>query len=188
VTPYRHVEGLEMNTLPDTRSTQQPAGRAERPWLRIVVHVLRFAFAALLIVAGVAKLLDFPGFVAVVVTYRTLPDLLLAPAALVLTLAELALGVWLLWGRRLPEAAIATVLLHLGYLAWLVLALARGLDLPNCGCFGVFWAQRLTPRMLFEDGVLLALALILCLGARRVTDDPEPPAAAIDRGLGVKQQ
>ncbi len=133
------------------------------------VSILRFAFAALLLVAGVAKLLDFPGFVAVVATYRTLPDFLLVPAALALTLVELVLGVWLLWGSRLPEAAIATVLLHLGYLGWLVLALARGLDLPNCGCFGVFFPQRLTPWMLLEDGVLLALSLLLYLGARGVS-------------------
>ena len=48
----------------------------------------------------------------------------------------------------------------------LVPALACGLDLPNCGCFGVFWPQRLTPWMLLEDGVLLALSLLLYLGAR----------------------
>ena len=132
------------------------------------VNVLRLAFAALLLVAGIAKLLDLPGFVAVVATYQTLPGFLLAPAALALTLAELALGAWLLSGHRVVEAAIATALLHLGYLGWLVLALARGLDLPNCGCFGVFWPQRLTPWMLLEDGVLLALSVLLYLGARDV--------------------
>ena len=151
------------------------------------VTLLRFAFAALLLVAGVAKLLDFPGFVAVVATYRTLPDFLLAPAALALTLAELALGVWLLWGSRLPEAAIATMLLHLGYLGWLVLALARGLDLPNCGCFGVFFPQRLTPWMLLEDGVLLALSLALYLGARGVTRRRGSPELPMGRDARVSR-
>jgi hypothetical protein len=130
------------------------------------VGSLRFAFALLLIVAGVAKLLDFAGFVAVVATYRSLPEALFYPAAVVLTVAELAIGAWLLVGYRLVEAALATALLHLGYLTWLALALARGLELSNCGCFGVFWPRLLTPWMLLEDGVLLALSLLLYLGAR----------------------
>ncbi len=133
------------------------------------VTVLRFAFAALLLVAGLAKIADFPGFVGVVATYRALPELLLAPAALALTLTELALGAWLLWGHRLPEAAIAIVVLHLGYLSWLAMAYLRGLDLPNCGCLGVFWPRALTAWTFVEDGVLLALALGLHLGTRGVT-------------------
>jgi hypothetical protein len=131
-----------------------------------VVAALRVGFAALLLVSGVAKLVDFPGFASVVGTYEVLPGVLLAPAALALTAVELAIGVWLLSGRRLAGAALVTVALHLLYLAWLAAALARGLDLPNCGCFGVFWARPLTPWMLLEDGALLALALTLYWGAR----------------------
>ena len=134
-----------------------------------VVAALRVAFAALLLVSGAAKLLDFPGFASVVGTYEVLPGVLLAPAALALTAVELAIGVWLLWGRRLADAALAAVALHLLYLGWLAVALARGLELPNCGCFGVFWARPLTPWMLLEDGLLLAASLALWLGARSIS-------------------
>jgi uncharacterized membrane protein YphA (DoxX/SURF4 family) len=153
----------------------------ERRWLRAAVHALRFAFGLLLLVAGLAKLLDFPGFVAVVDTYRVLPMALLTPAAIVLTIAELALGVWLLAGYRLFEAALATIVLHLGYFVWLVIAFARDLDLPNCGCFGVFWPQRLSPWMLLEDGILLALALALYLGVRGVARRRGSPESSMDR-------
>ena len=134
--------------------------------LPLVAGFLRLIFAALLLATGLAKLLDFPGFAAVVATYRVLPEVLTTPAAVLLTATELALGAWLLTGRRLPEAALATVALHLGYLAWLALALARGLDIPNCGCFGAYLPRPLSPATLAEDALITALALALYLAAR----------------------
>jgi hypothetical protein len=150
------------------RTSARPSAERGRTAAALAV-TLRLAFAALLLVTGVAKLVDLPGFVAVVGTYRALPEALLAPAAALLTAAELALGAWLLSGRRLAEAALATALLHLGYFAWLAVAHARGLDIPNCGCFGVFWARPLTAWTFVEDGTLLALALALLALARRRT-------------------
>lgn len=134
---------------------------------RALLLTLRLAFAALMLVTGTTKLLDFPGFVDIVATYRFLPDLLLGVAAGALTLIELALGVWLLVGRRLVLAAAAVVSLHLGYLVWLAIAFARGLEIENCGCFGVYWGRPLTAWTFLEDGVLLALALLLLVTARR---------------------
>ena len=102
-------------------------------------------------------------------TYQVFPETLLLPAALALSLVELALGFVFLWGIRLVAAALLTVLLHAGYVVWLGLAYLRGLHIVNCGCFGVFWARPLTPWMFLEDGALLAAAAILYLGARRAT-------------------
>jgi hypothetical protein len=128
---------------------------------------LRYAFAALLLATGVAKLVDLAGFAGVVGAYRLVPETLLFPAALLLAAVEVALGAWLLARWRPVTAALAAALLHLGYLAWLALALARGLAIPNCGCFGVFWPRPLTRLTLVEDGVLLVLALVLLLAVRR---------------------
>jgi hypothetical protein len=122
---------------------------------------------ALLLATGTAKLVDLPGFAQVVASYRLLPEILLLAAATALTAAELALGVWLLTGRRLVQAALATVLLHLGYLAWLGVALGRDLEIANCGCFGVYLPRPLTGWTLVEDGALLALSVLLYLAARR---------------------
>jgi len=131
-----------------------------------LVLACRLLLAVVLLVTATGKLLDIGGFVAVVATYRALPEPLLLPAALTLTLGELALCLWLLSGVRLATAALAAVLLHVAYLVWSTAALARGLDIPNCGCFGVFWARPLTWVTLVEDAVLLFVALAIYRGAR----------------------
>lgn len=129
---------------------------------------LRGLFLLLMLSTGVAKLLDMPGFYGIVASYQTLPLLLVAPAAWVLTLTEVMLAAWLLSGRALQNAALLLVLMHLMYLAWLLMALARGLDLPNCGCFGVYLARPLTVLSPVEDLCLLALASAFWAQARRV--------------------
>lgn len=122
---------------------------------------LRGWFLLLLAATGGAKLLDMPGFYSIVASYQALPTALVLPAAWLLVLAELGLAAWLLWGRLLREAAVLLVLMHGIYLVWLLMALARGLKLPNCGCFGVYLAQPLTWYSPLEDAGLLLLAGIL---------------------------
>lgn len=128
---------------------------------------LRGLFMLLLASTAAAKLLDMPGFYAIVASYRSLPDVLIAPSAWALVIAELTLAAWLLWGRYLRHAALLIVLMHLLYLGWLLSALLRGLDLPNCGCFGVYLARPLTWYSPLEDAGLLALALIFRRQARQ---------------------
>jgi uncharacterized membrane protein YphA (DoxX/SURF4 family) len=129
--------------------------------------VLRGLFFLLMATTGIAKLLDMPGFIGVVASYQSLPGHLLAPSAWALALAETTLAAWLLWGRHLHTAAMALVLMHLVYLAWLLWALARNLHLPNCGCFGAYWAQPLSWFSPLEDLALLALAAIFFHTTRR---------------------
>jgi len=136
---------------------------AALPWY---VAPLRLGFVLLLLATALGKLLDVPGFAGVLATYRALPGPLLLPAALALALVELALAAWLAWGARLPLAAGATALLHALYLAWLGAAWLRGLDIPNCGCFGVFLARPLTGWTLVEGTALLLAAVLLLRGAR----------------------
>ena len=130
---------------------------------------LRVFFACLVLAAGAGKAADLPGFIAVVESYRSLPAAAIAPAAWLLILTEFGLAAWLASGHRLRAAALATAGLHLLYLAWLAQALVRGLDIPNCGCFGVYWARPLTWWSTLEDMLLLGLAFVLwrCSGRRR---------------------
>jgi len=141
--------------------------RAALPWWGTL---LRLAFALLMITTGVAKLVDMVGFYEVVANYQSLPTLLVPPAAWALTLLELGLGLWLLGNRYIFAAAGVVVALHLLYLGWLAVALARGLELANCGCFGVFWARPLTGQTLIEDSVLLLLALALWYSVKRAAN------------------
>ncbi len=134
---------------------------------------LRLLFAALMLTAGGGKLLDMAGFALVVDTYAVLPQGLLLPAAWALTLTEIAIGAWLLSGVQTRRAALALVGMHALYLVWIIIALARDLAIPNCGCFGVYWPRPLTLLRPIEDLILLLLASVLWLATPR----PQPARA-----------
>ena len=105
------------------------------------------------------KLLDNRGFADVLQTYRLgdFPPWFWLAAALALSLAELATGIALLAGQRAGIVGAAT--LSTVGLAATLSALARGLALQNCGCFGAFWPRPLGPTTPLEDVVLILLAL-----------------------------
>lgn len=130
-------------------------------------EILRWVFVLLLIAAAVGKLLDMQGFYGVVASYAVLPNAVIPPLAWMLAIGELALGLWLVSGRYFIQAAALVVTLHTVYLGWISLAWARGLDLDNCGCFGVYLARPLTGWRIVEDAVLLAAALVLLLLVHR---------------------
>lgn len=141
--------------------------RSHLPWWGMLLQVM---FALLMIVTGITKLIDMPGFYGIVNSYQSLPAMLVPASSWALALLELGLGLWLLSSRYLLAAAMIVVGLHLMYLGWLTVALLRGLELANCGCFGVFWARPLTPFTLVEDSVLLVLALLLLLATKRAAN------------------
>lgn len=147
---------------------QSPPGPA-RPGApaRLAAAFLRLALASVLLSTGAAKALDLPGFAAIVAEYRALPGALAPPTAALVTATEVALGAWLLAGRRVGLAAAASAALHAVYAAWAGIALARGLRLENCGCFGAFWGRPLAPSTLLEDLALVALSLALAARALR---------------------
>jgi methylamine utilization protein MauE len=134
---------------------------------RRLAVVLRTAIGTILLATAVGKLLDVGGFAKVLGTYEVFPEGVLFPLALAVPLVELALAVWLYSGRALVGAALASVAMHGAYVAWSWAALARGLHLSNCGCFGVFLARPLTRSTVVEDAVLAAASLVLLAVARR---------------------
>lgn len=135
--------------------------------MKILALVLRGFFAVLLLITAVTKLADFSGFVQIVASFDVLPAPLLVPAAWMLTLLELGLGLWLLSGWLLCGASIGLLALHSAYLLWLSAALLRGMEIQNCGCFGVYWARPLGIQTLVEEAVLLLLAVGLVVSCRR---------------------
>ncbi|MEP7132425.1 MAG: MauE/DoxX family redox-associated membrane protein [Acidobacteriota bacterium] len=130
---------------------------------RITRNFLRALVALILFTTAVGKFLDVPGFARVLGTYRAFPDATLLPLAALIPAAELALAVWLVVGRRPFLAAVSALAMHLGYAAWSASAILRGLQLANCGCFGVFLPRRLGWSTVVEDLVLSALCGALVL-------------------------
>lgn len=127
---------------------------------------LRFTIAGVLAATAIGKLLDVPGFARVLGTYRAFSDGLLLPLAWSIPAGELALAAWLVAGRRLYSAALASAAVHAVYAAWSAVAIARGLKLDNCGCFGVFLARPLNWGTVAEDGVMVILSFVLAGVAR----------------------
>ncbi len=132
------------------------------------VAALRIVLGVLILLMGLGKALDLAGFAAVVETYQLgLSAAQVQLAAYGVTGFELLLGGWLLSGRALRRAGWAAWLLNLGYGVLLTVSLLRGLELSNCGCFGVFFAQPLRWYSPLEDVVLMAASAVLIRGARR---------------------
>lgn len=132
---------------------------------RTALLLLRFVIAAVLLATAAGKMADIRGFAEVLGTYRAFADGALLPVAVMVTVAELGLALWLLAGRRLFAASLASTFLHLVYAGWSAAAIFRGLKLANCGCFGVFFKRPLNWTTVYEDlaltGVSAALAALV---------------------------
>ena len=134
---------------------------------------LRTLFCVLMLTTALGKLLDNRGFAAVIATYQLpIPEPLLLPLGLVVSLVELAVGLAILTGFRLRSVALSTIAVHVGYLSLALITNLRGITLVNCGCFGVFLARRMGWSTVFEDALLLALSLtfLWTVSARRRGD------------------
>ncbi len=137
-----------------TPPTMHAMPLALRWFLRLFIGVVIFASA-------LGKSLDLSGFVEVLGTYRALPDLALWPVALAVTGFEFVLSLWLLSGWRPRAGALTALGLNAGYAAWMTISLLRGLELSNCGCFGVFFPQPLRWYSPLEDLVLVGMCYAL---------------------------
>jgi hypothetical protein len=71
------------------------------------------------------------------------------------------LGAWMLSGWRLRDSALVALGLNAGYAVWMTISLLRGLELTNCGCFGVFFPQPLRWYSPLEDLVLVGMCYAL---------------------------
>ncbi len=122
---------------------------------------LRFLIALVLLAASGGKLLDLPGFVLVLRSYRFFPVDILWPIAVGITGVELLLALWLISGCSLALAAKASVGLHSVYALWAVFMLLRGKPIVNCGCFGSVLARPLSWMTVVEDLVMVSLSVAL---------------------------
>jgi len=137
----------------------------------VIRWFLRLFIGGILLASAIGKALDLPGFIEVLKTYQAFPEVLLWPLALMVTSVEFVLGVWLLSGWRQQTSALAALWLNAGYAVWMTVSLLRGLELPNCGCFGVFFPQPLRWYSPLEDLVLVGMGGALRWTAARVQEE-----------------
>jgi len=131
------------------------------PWLATAARLL---LGVVLVVAGALKLPDPAAAERAVRAYRLLPEGLVGPMAFGLPVLEIAVGLALLTGVVVRTAAIAAAVLLTGFIAAIVSAWSRGLQI-DCGCFGgggeVAAGQTGYPGEVARDVGLLLVALAL---------------------------
>jgi uncharacterized membrane protein YphA (DoxX/SURF4 family) len=118
----------------------------------------RCVLSGVFVAAGVLKLADMGQTQAAVAGYGLLPDWAVWPGALVLPWVEIAGGVGLWTGRLRRGARLWLAVLTVVFLAAVVSAWARGLDI-TCGCFGGAGAANY-PWMVARDLGLLGLLVV----------------------------
>lgn len=138
---------------------------------------------AVFVYASVDKILNPVEFAKIIYHYQLVgPSQQLGPAlanlvAVTLPWIELLAGLLLASGVWRREAALLAAALLVVFLVAVGSALARGIDLANCGCFSVSGGggRRAGVELLVGDSVLLAAALFLAR-ARPALTRPEPGA------------
>ncbi len=133
----------------------------------VLTWCCRLLIGGVLLASALGKSLDLRGFVEVLVTYRLFPDWSLLALAFVITGWEWALAVWILAGWQLPTGALMAMTMNGLYALGLIITLVRGLDLPNCGCYGVFFPQPLRWYSPVEDLALVGICYVLYVGDQK---------------------
>lgn len=130
-------------------------------WQSGLFNVLKVFFLVLLFSTAIGKLLDIPGFAEVIETYQFgITGVVASVLGLSITLFELQLALYML---RKPLSFIVGLLLtlmHSGYTLLAVITLSRGIEIDNCGCFGVFLARPMTPMTIVEDLILTCISAL----------------------------
>ena len=69
-------------------------------------------------------------------------------------------------GWRTTYAAAISVIFHAGYALATSVTLLRGIHLPDCGCFGIFFQHPLEWPMVRGDAILTLVSVVLYALAR----------------------
>ena len=121
--------------------------------------VLRIALGAIFVYAAWTKLrTPWELFAMSIDSYRVLPLKSVELVARTLPWFELVVGLLLIAGFWLRSAAAAITLLLAVFVALMVRAYAKGMEI-NCGCFGP--GEVISWKTLLRDGSMLAAALAL---------------------------
>lgn len=118
----------------------------------------RVLVGAVLVYAGATKAASAPEEFAIVIgSYDILPRDMVLTAATFLPWAELLLGWSLILGFQLRAAAVSSVAMFSAFLFAFISLKAKGIELPNCGCFGDGVHLTASQGMAF-DSALIALS------------------------------
>lgn len=132
-------------------------------WLAVTGTAVSIGLGLIFLAAGLTKYRYRALLPGVIANYRLLPEALVAPAAMLLPFAEMALGLLLVSGLApLPVVTAAIALLGL-FAAAMATNIARGRRNITCGCGRPELKQTLSWALVWRNlglGTLLLLRLI----------------------------
>jgi uncharacterized membrane protein YphA (DoxX/SURF4 family) len=139
-----------------------------RRWL---VLSLRMALAAIFLYAAYSKLSNpWLLFAMSVDAYHLLPEWAVLALARTLPWCELALGLLLLTGLLLRQAALAATSLLIVFFGVMLRSYVKGLGI-DCACFGL--GEALSVKTLLRDGVLVISSAALTALSFRGGEAPD---------------
>ncbi len=138
-------------------------GSAPLTMTRWLMLLGRVALGAVFLYAAYTKLRQPAMLFALSIdSYQLLPEWAIVAVARTLPWLELALGLLLIAGYRLPYVAATSSALLLVFFGMMVRSHLKGLGI-DCGCFGV--GEALSARTLVRDGLLVAVSIAITAGA-----------------------
>ena len=134
--------------------------------------IARLILGGVLIAAGASKASSpHEEFAEVINAYQVVsPDAADSLAAL-LPWAELVLGFALVLGCFTPAASAGAGAALIGFLGAIVSTKIRGIELPNCGCFGTRFHPSTTHTLIMDALLMLAAYAAFKHGRRRLSLD-----------------
>jgi thiol-disulfide isomerase/thioredoxin/uncharacterized membrane protein YphA (DoxX/SURF4 family) len=130
--------------------------------VQVFFATLRLLLALVFTVSAVMKLADREGFQKALASFAV-PERLRAPAAVLIPVLELLVGIGLLPAVSAWPAAISALGLLLVFTVAVLANLARGRR-PDCHCFGQFSSAPVSWRTVLRNGVLMAAAAAIVVG------------------------
>lgn len=148
-------------------------GRAMKKTWTLIRLLVRIALGAVFVAAAAPKILRPDEFADSINNYHILPYFLINLSAIALPWVELLFGLFLIFGFRVKAASLATTLLLLVFLAAIISAWARGINI-SCGCFGTGkGSPPISWHEVVRDSLFLAMSLLTYL-KRRAAPVPAP--------------
>jgi uncharacterized membrane protein YphA (DoxX/SURF4 family) len=167
--------------MSETNAAQMHAVQApsRRNTAGMLLRIGRIILGAVFVYAAYTKLRNpWPLFAMSIESYHMLPTWISELIARSLPWFELLLGVLLIIGVGLRWVAAAASLMLISFFTVMLRAQAKGLTI-DCGCFGV--GEQLGPKTLIRDGLLVALAIAVTVGAFLARRQRSSGAAAAAR-------
>jgi len=130
--------------------------------MNAAILIARLILAAVLAVAGIAKLLR-PSASREAMSAFGVPAALVPAAAVVVPVAEIAVAVALIPAVTAEAAAVVAFLMLAAFTLGVGVNLARGRT-PACGCFGAVSAGPIGPGTIARNLVLMVLAAFVAVG------------------------